>query len=147
MGNSSHDRRCLKANSEFYCRKSLKRSSEYNNTPHIVIYCQLIFHLFLTWYSYILYLNETQKFFYRVGIGRCTVTVCCAESDSLIPERVHESVPPFHLSSRPQPSRLISAWLWWTHAPSVLGWTVFEETQQKWQQRFSQHTLSPTDHS
>lgn len=65
------------------------------------------------------------KFLSRINVCWCIVAVCCAESDMLVPELLYESVLPLHLLSRPQTSCLISAWLWWTHAPSVLGRTVF----------------------
>lgn len=84
------------------------------------------FFLLIIHYS-ILHLNVSQllEAFLYVCMCWCTVAVCCADSDMLIPELLYESVPPFHLLSRPQPSRLISAWLWWTHTPSVLGRTFF----------------------
>lgn len=85
----------------------------------------LLCFLLMRWLSCILYLTVIQKFVHRVVVGWSMVAVCCAKSDSLIPELVHESVLPFHLLSRPQPSCLVSAWLWWTHAPPVPGRTVF----------------------
>jgi len=73
-----------------------------------------------------------------------TGAVCCAESDVLIPELLYESVPLFHLTSRPQPSRLISARLWWTHAPSVLGRTVFSGNSTKTERAIGPtHTRAP----
>lgn len=88
-----------------------------------------------------------QKFLHRVIVCWCTVAVRCAESDVLIPELLYESVPPFHLVSRPQPSRLISAWLWWTHAPSVLGRTVFwgNSTKNGNSDWSDTHTQTPPD--
>lgn len=117
-----------------YCFEKIKWEKVPKNASLLWFYLlnkrwhyMLFFRLFLLiiWCHYILYLNVLQKFLHRVSGCWCTVAVCCAESGMLIPELLYESVQPFHLMSRPQPSCLISAWLWWTHAPSVLGRTVF----------------------
>lgn len=39
--------------------------------------------------------------------------------------------PFFHLMIGPQPSRLVSARLWWTHAPATLGRTLFSGNSTK----------------
>lgn len=72
-----------------------------------------------------------QKFLRRVNVCWCPVAVCCVQSDMLISEFLYESGQPFCVASRPQSSHLVSVWLWWTHALSVLGRTVFWENSMK----------------